>query len=116
MYRRGLTTTWEQDRPRTKRSTGETAHLPRLLDAIARPAVRSGHSQRLSAPVLKTNFSDARPLLRLGAGELHDLGPRLGVGRDRPAVVLRRAGQRDAAKAWHALLDLRIGHREVQLF
>src|SRR5262245_60164031 len=77
----------------------ETAHLPRLLDAIARPAVRSGHSQRLSAPVLKTNFPDSRPLLRLGAGELHDLGPRLGVGRDRPAVVLRRAGQRDAAKA-----------------
>src|SRR5262249_57541116 len=66
MYRRGLTTTWEQDRPRTKRSTGETAHLPRLLDAIARPAVRTRHTQRLSAPVLKTNFSDARPLLRLG--------------------------------------------------
>jgi hypothetical protein len=27
------------------------------------------------------------------AGELHDLGPLLGVGRDRAAVVLRQAGR-----------------------
>jgi hypothetical protein len=46
------------------------------------------------------------------AGELHHLGPLLGVGRD---LILRRAGQREAAKVCDPLLDLRIGHRKVHL-
>ena len=48
MYRQGLTTTWEQDLPRTRRSTGN-AYLPRLLDAIARDLgpERRNHSRRV---------------------------------------------------------------------
>src|ERR1700730_14147063 len=36
-----------------------------------------------------------RGSIHVRAGELHDLGPLLGVGRDRSAVALRRAGQGD---------------------
>src|SRR6476659_9632904 len=53
--------------------------------------------------------------IHLRAGELHDPGPLVGVGRDGCAVVLRRSRQRDTAQAGDALLDLRIGHREVHL-
>jgi hypothetical protein len=59
--------------------------------------VQSGHCA--AGEMRGTDGTYLPMLLRLGAGELHDLGPRLGVGRDRSAVVLRRAGQRDAAKA-----------------
>jgi hypothetical protein len=49
------------------------------------------------------------------AGEMHHLGPRLGIGRDSSAIVLRRAGQCDTAEAGDVRLDLRIGDREVHL-
>ena len=40
-----------------------------------------------------------RDSIHVRAGELNDLGPLLGIGRDSSAVVLRRAGQRGTAKA-----------------
>src|SRR5262249_43063502 len=81
-------------------------HPSTLAATSARP---HRMTEREFAPKHKSDSIHVR------AGELHDLGPRLGVGRDRSPVVIRRAGQRDTAKAGNALLDLRIGHREVHL-
>src|SRR6516164_11816345 len=47
-----------------------------------------------------------RDSIHVRAGELHDLGPLLGVGRDSSTVVFWRAEQRDTAEAGDALLDL----------
>jgi len=49
------------------------------------------------------------------AGELHYLGPLVGVGRDRSAVILRRAGSATPPRLAMRSLIFGIGHCEVHL-
>src|ERR1700716_537439 len=98
----------------------ESVSLTPLIDEVIGTARPLAEARRHRGSDLRMADRELAPerksdSIHVRAGELHHLGPLLGVGRDGSAVVLRRAGQRDTAKAGDALLDLRIGHREVYL-